>query len=266
MTLNEYIANPYGKGASFAAAGDQKEKLEADFQKSKSRIVYKIYRYRNFAIYHIVVPSTNRPDISYDVVLEFPMKDLKETDVSISGVNFRAFSNCPSFIFTYAYVFKKYNMMCDWLAPKYSKEIKNNPSTRNAYNIIGYERSLYLAMRYIQDTSAMSIATINTVGIKVSGRGRIIESVRSQSQIMNLSKSKMKDGISETAKPTGGFSQKDPISSDYKKEEKMDNDKLFADNRRSSKATSIKQSRSVTRMRRSSKTKSIKSIKSIKKK
>ena len=192
MTIGEYLKNPYGKGSSFASSNKQKEDLDNQFVELSEKILSKIYRYRDFVIYHIIIPSTKKDNVSYDVIIEVETKNLHEGAANLEDLNFKAFSNCPSFIFTYAHVFRGNGMLCDWLLQKYNKEVRTKPPVqRNQYGIVGLERSIYLALKHIHTTGKTKFGVYQTTGKKITGRTEIIDSVRSQQQIMDKVREKI---------------------------------------------------------------------------
>lgn len=192
MTIGEYLKNPYGKGSSFASSNKQKEDLDKQFVELSEKIASKIYRYRDFVIYHVVIPSTKKDHVNYDVVVEVETKNLHEGAATLEDLNFKVFSNCPSFIFTYAHVFRGNGLLCDWLLPKYNKEVRVKPPTqRNQYGIVGLERSVYLALKHLHASGKTRFGVYQTTGKKISGRTEIINSVRSQQQIMDKVREKI---------------------------------------------------------------------------
>ena len=83
-------------------------------------------------------------------------------------------------------------MLCDWLLPKYNKEVRTKPPTqRNQYGIIGLERSIYLALKHLHTTGKTRFGVYQTTGKKISGRTEIINAVRSQQQIMDKVREKI---------------------------------------------------------------------------
>lgn len=186
MTISEYLKNPYGKGSAFSSSTKQKDDLDAQFKGLSEKILSKIYMYRDFIIYHVVIPSTSKTTVNYDVIIEVGMKDIQEGAATLEDAPFKVFSNCPSFIFTYANVFRANNMLCEWLLPKYNPEVRTKaPTVRNQYGIIGLERSVYLALKHLHSSGKTKFGIYQSTSKKVSGRTEIINSVRSQQQIMN---------------------------------------------------------------------------------
>lgn len=192
MTIGEYLKNPYGKGSSFASSNKQKEDLDNQFIELSEKIASKIYRYRDFVIYHVVIPSTKKDTVNYDVVVEVETKNLHEGAATLEDLEFKVFSNCPSFIFTYAHVFRGNNLLCEWLVPKYNREVRMKPPTqRNQYGIVGLERSIYLALKHLHASGKTKFGVYQTSGKKISGRTEIINNVRSQQQIMSKVREKI---------------------------------------------------------------------------
>ena len=192
MTIGEYLKNPYGKGSSFASSNKQKEDLDKQFIEFSEKIASKIYRYRDFVIYHVIIPSTKKDNVNYDVIIEVESKNLHEGAASLENLDFKVFSNCPSFIFTYAHVFRGNGLLCEWLLLKYNKEVRTKPpAQRNQYGIVGLERSVYLALKHLHTTGKTKFGVYQTAGKKIPGRTEIINAVRTQQQIMDKVREKI---------------------------------------------------------------------------
>ncbi len=150
MNLIQYLSNPSGKGSAVLPTTSIKNDLDNQFNMLRDKMKMKIYTKGNILIYHIGIPSRKSDKVIYDVIIEY---NLSKVDPAISTINtleFNCFSNCPSFTYTYAYIFDKNKILCPWLRDKYSREVlRKAPDTRNEYRIIGFERSIYLALKYI---------------------------------------------------------------------------------------------------------------------
>lgn len=193
MTIAEYLQNPFGKGSAFGYNKQIVLNLNKELESLQEKIKCKIYRYRDTVVYHVVIPSTKKDDVTYDVIIEVETRKLHEGAATVDNLDFKCFSNCPSFIFTYANVFRRYKMLCEWLLDKYNEEVRTNaPNVRNRYGVIGVERSLYLAMKYIHFKGLTRNATYINTGIKVTNRNEIIKGVRTQEEIMEKVREKVK--------------------------------------------------------------------------
>lgn len=193
MTINEYLQNPYGKGSSFSNFATEKEKLENEYNAYANKFACKIYMHQNNVIFHVIVPSVKKDYITYDVLFEMDYKKKPSDATNVNDLDFKCFSNCPSFIFTYANAFKQQGLLCHWLENKYRKEVKLNTATiKNRYGIIGLERSIYLACLYLKKTMKTQDQVILTTSKKTSSYKLIANGVRSQDEIMEKTKLKIK--------------------------------------------------------------------------
>lgn len=243
MNINEYLQNPYGKGSSFSNSTNQKENLEKEYNEYANKFACKIYKHQNNIIYHVIVPSVKKDFISYDVVLE--MRGSKSNEaVDAASLEFKCFSNCPSFIFTYANAFKQRNLLCTWLENKYKKEVKTNTANiKNQYGIIGLERSLYLACLYLKKTGKTRNEVILTTAKKVTSYKSIADGIRSQDEIMEKSKIKIDP---DTSKNTSGLDDVNFRSKKKESTKKNDADYTKTTNSTLFTSRSVKQKKTAT--------------------
>lgn len=83
-------------------------------------------------------------------------------------------------------------MICEWLVDKYDEAVrKKAPGNSNPYGIIGFERSIYLALRYLKLNGKLLGTTIRLDPWKPMSRDEIAKNVRSQEQIMSKVKAKV---------------------------------------------------------------------------
>jgi len=156
MTMKQYLQNPAGKGSSIIPnSAATKQKYLEEFNLLKENIVANWVKQGDILICHLKIPSAKNSRILYDVVYEFDTKDQVDFDGrNIDGVNVRMFSNCPSFLFTYAYVFYQNELGIKWLKSKLQSQFLKKPaSQRNNYGIISYEKSIYIGFLYIRYTN-----------------------------------------------------------------------------------------------------------------
>lgn len=182
FAIEQYLKNPMGSGSSIMPSDTIKKKYAAEFNEIRSSMTCYWYQIKDDYVAHITIPSKTTQGLSYDVVFDFGdisnVMDLKRVPVKV-------FSNSPSFIFTYAKVFKDQGILCDWLEDKYTKKILAlDPSTRNKYKIISYEKSLYLACLYIaSNRSIYMFAKMNA--IVCTDYTKIKKKVRSERALKN---------------------------------------------------------------------------------
>jgi hypothetical protein len=156
ISLRQFIDNPSGRGSAFLAK-------RATIKDGLNMTYIKLLREnrRQFAaapyiepngdiIFWVKVPSElyKINHISYDVVFEFKNDQAKR----LSRRDVRFFSNSPSFIFTYAYVFNKMGLLIPSLSSKLPPLcLTQAPTMRNPVESLGWEKSVYVAARYLLD-------------------------------------------------------------------------------------------------------------------
>lgn len=172
ISLQQYINNPTGKGSGYVAnRGAIKTGLNSQYielLRNFRKAFYAIpYLYENGDIlYYVKVPSEYYKDnkISYDVL--FLLK--YEKNVTRSNRNIQLFSNCMSFIYTYAYVYNKKGLIINKFKTKLPNECLTIPAEiRNPIESLGYEKSTYMAARYLVDGGCITDSYINQFGKKI---------------------------------------------------------------------------------------------------
>lgn len=155
QTLQEYLDNPMGKGSN---AITNRKLIQQDLNNRYEILLtrykdfdYKIYRNGHEYYIHFLIPSESERENTYDVIIHFTMEDENfKNDATIKNYFIKVFSNCPSFTYTYAWVYNDYGMMIPFLRDKYDEIVlKDNPIIRNPGEVINYEKSIYFACYYI---------------------------------------------------------------------------------------------------------------------
>lgn len=163
LTFEQYINNPMGKNnAVFSGRELFRAKyidaLDKLYVREGGKIDYVLYtKGDNYYIY-LKIPSEVVENFYYDVVVEFyPSSGSISNSKSLSDYDVRFFSNDPSFVFTYAYVFSKNDMFIKDLSSKMSKEaLKKSPNERNPGYQVGYVKSLYFTYLIMKNKGLFS--------------------------------------------------------------------------------------------------------------
>lgn len=166
MTLTKYTNNPTGKGSAYvanrAAIKNGLNMIYIKLLREHRREFYAVpYVYPNGDIlYYVKVPSEEYDSnkISYDVLF------LLKYDKNLKRANRHMFlySNSPSFIFTYCYVYNKHGLLIDKLKAKLPGEaLTKFPEIRNPIGSLGYEKSTYIAARYLIDGGCLTDEYVN---------------------------------------------------------------------------------------------------------
>jgi hypothetical protein len=120
-------------------------------------------------LYHFqVVPSDDKMDFFYDILIEFTSKDpIVKQEPNLKSYDVRFYSNSPGFAFTYAYVFNKYKLLIPSLKDHYDESYLNEaPKKTNPKLALGFDYTLYICMRYLQLNSYL----LNKGEIRIKGK------------------------------------------------------------------------------------------------
>lgn len=176
MSIRQYIDNPSGKGTAYLAKRSTiKQGMNVTFIKLLQR-----YRQQFFAVpytypngdvlFHVKVPSedysTNK--ITYDVMFMIYADDGSQR---YALRRMRVFSNSPAFLFTYAYVYFNRDMIIpdpDFVSKLPSIALTQAPEVRNPIESMGYEKSTYVAARYLLDGFVLNDGYINRFGKRMN--------------------------------------------------------------------------------------------------
>ena len=172
MKLKRFMSDTlsFGKGAVKIPSAELIEEFKHKYDILADKgLKFKISVYRlipsNTIVVHTKVPSETVHGFYYDVLLELTSngaKDFEECDIKI-------FSNCPSFVYTYAYVFyhleddeaktkgiiidqyekkiPRENLIITGASKKLTEEILHGrPVVRNPYGLPLFDKSVYYAI------------------------------------------------------------------------------------------------------------------------
>lgn len=150
MTLEEYINNPEGKGASntpYRRMFNQYYTQELDrlILKVNGKIDYHLYL--NGDRYYILfkIPHHTYNNFFYDVVFEFSTSNNSyKVARDLSKYDVKFFSNDPSFMYTWCYAYNKAGLLIPDLKKKAAKEaLTMAPKIRNPSESTGYDKYIY---------------------------------------------------------------------------------------------------------------------------
>jgi hypothetical protein len=151
MNIQEYMINPMGRGSSVLMLSETRRSLDIQYASLVSKMSMTWYLFQDkYFIAHVKVPSRSVEGLFYDVLIEIDTDSIPENSTIINSGNARVFSNCPSFVYTYAKLFNDDKDLIPWTLMKYNHQVfESDPVKRNPIKIINYERSLYFAIKYI---------------------------------------------------------------------------------------------------------------------
>ena len=188
MNIRQYLDNPMGKGAIIPGKQAIIEDLNKRYNEliKEKKIENTIYQDGNDYIFHLIIPSESERDNTYDVVVQFsPVDKTSKGDESILEYDLKFFSNCPSFIFTYAYAYSLNGSFIDYLDVKLEKEVfKSPPVVKNPNNMVNFEKSIYFACKFIYEEKKFLSKNYLKTSCQKFKKKDFIYKIRTQEQIM----------------------------------------------------------------------------------
>lgn len=175
MTMYEYLNDPRTKSA--------RANLDKEFESIVKRFSHHIYTYRDYVIYHILVPSTKPGDTNYDVIIEIRTSTQHSGYGKLDKAQMRVFSNCPSFVFRIAYILGQQRNIPTWIIDKLGYEAIAYAPKQPPENLL--EKSLYFALKYIQTEGLDNNSVYKTTGTTVNFLTDISRNVRTQREILD---------------------------------------------------------------------------------
>lgn len=187
-TLKEFYNNPSGKGItanniSLVRAG-LIHRYEL-FKKKGKKIKTDIYmEAENSFYFHMIIPSDMNMN-DYDVVIHFydPANDEKHGNIKDWCVEF--FSNCPSFIFTYAVAYNEAGLFIPFLGNKLNNKVLSNlPAEKNPDLTVGWDKSIFYAIHEIKTHITLTQRFLLKRNAKPFIAKEFVDLIRDEDQIM----------------------------------------------------------------------------------
>ena len=163
QTLHDFIQNPFG-----ITNEKKSDEYEKKYQAMKKKSNFKIEGYTsiddNYFI-HVIVPSDSNQNQTYDVVvLFFTDETVVKKRTTFSNYYVKFFSNSPSFIYKYAYLYKENGFLIDFLFDKLDAAyIDKKPLKTNSNFDMFYEKSIYCASRLLLDDEAIALSKLGII-------------------------------------------------------------------------------------------------------
>lgn len=167
MSISQMLRNPTGKhSAYFASRARVKAQLDAIFIQNLRKFRREFYAvpYINEEthdiMYYVSVPSESfyMNKIRYDCIVHIKYNK----SLALDNREAKFFTNSPSFIFTYAYVFNKEDLLPEFIKSSMPTECLTQPPTiRNPVESKGYDKILYQALKYLIAGGCLSAGYID---------------------------------------------------------------------------------------------------------
>jgi len=175
MSIRQYVDNPSGRGSAFLAKrATIKQGMNMTFikllQKHRQQFFAVPYIYPNGdVLFHVKVPSEDYSNnkIVYDVLFRL----YKDEGNRYALWKMKLFSNSPAFLFTYAYVYYHSDLIVsdpNFVSKLPQIALTTPPEVRNPIESLGYEKSTYIAARYLLDGFILNDSYINRFGLRMN--------------------------------------------------------------------------------------------------
>jgi hypothetical protein len=198
QTLQQFIEEPFGKKSN--AGTEYRTKYNIFKNANKIKLVG-ISLVSDEYYYHLKVPSESTTTY-YDVVILFFSDDPKiSKSHSLTEYKIKFFSNCPSFTYKYAALYKKEKYLIEQLYQKLNVNYLNTmPDKTNPDYQLMYDKSLFFACSYLLDHKLFVLNKTN-VFIKKKTFSKFVDDIRESEDVMtDIAISKMEKSIKEPEK------------------------------------------------------------------
>lgn len=169
QTLSEFVASPFGGRQSVTR--DRKYDTMYNHYIQSNSVYIKAYTIIEDSWYILIkVPSESQKGlIEYDVVLRFfpEAKDIA-SEPHLRNYKIQFFSNSPSFIYQFAYLYYTNGYLINELYGKSDIEnISKPPKNTNKDLMLTYDKSIYFACKYLTSKQFGKLDKQGNIGVKL---------------------------------------------------------------------------------------------------
>lgn len=186
MTMQQFLQNPSGSYSAYFYRRDLIiEGLNHQFyeliKNRKKDFKIKVFKNKDNYYFYITIPSTKYDELVYDTVIKFiPINKEMISDFSFNRYAIKVFSNSPNFLFTYAYVYNKDNILIKFLKKKIDKEaLTKKPNIKNPLQSYGFEKSIYFALLFIKLNRFNIKSKLASIKVKNLNQKYLLDNIKS---------------------------------------------------------------------------------------
>ena len=161
MTYDQFIDNPLGKNSAVLTIAARQSIIESYSKKwdvillrENGVINHRFYKDDKHNAYyaHFKIPSETVKKFYYDVVIKFTADArVGEGGRDLFKYSVQFYSNDPSFVYTYAYVFNKNDMFIKELSNRIGRDaLRHPPKVTNPHQNTGYVKTLVFAYLFMK--------------------------------------------------------------------------------------------------------------------
>lgn len=189
-TVREFYVNPSGSGITANNIGIVKKEFirryDAVTKMMGKKVRTDVYMENENSFYfHMLIPSDMNAN-TYDVVLHVYDLYNDGTAGSLKDWNIQFFSNCPSFVFTYATAYNEAELSIPFLNKRYSNVVLHQlPAIKNPDLVIGWDKSIFYALHTLMTTITLNQRFVVKRNAKPFDPKALFDIIRTEEQIMS---------------------------------------------------------------------------------
>jgi hypothetical protein len=153
QTLSDFLLSPFNRKEDLTKDTEYATKYRQYVSKNQIRLVSTCEIEESFYL-HVKIPSeSNNGKYEYDVVIRF-FTDKPEVAKAqhLRGYYIQFFSNSPSFMYQYAYLYNKEGYLIEALYNKLDADYIDSPPEKTNKNMVtSYDKSIYFACRFLSE-------------------------------------------------------------------------------------------------------------------
>jgi hypothetical protein len=172
QTLEDFLRSPFHKTQVHHAKNKEYDDKYNKFLIDNKIVVAGMTVVENSYFIHIKIPSESRSkdgqEYSYDVIIRFFTTDPEVmNEKHLRNYHIQFFSNSPSFMYQYAYLYNKEGFLIQALYSKLDADyIDKAPEKTNAEMKLSYDKSIYFACKFLCESKFKYLQKHGVITIK----------------------------------------------------------------------------------------------------
>ena len=140
------------------------------------------------------IPSEKTNMVYYDVLFEFKGSSIDDTSRQLKSKPIRVFSNCPSFVYMNANLFKQKGWLITWAMPLYDSKTfpEEKESDGQKPKEIRYEKSLFFATMYMSSLNPITVMSNMKSAVGFSNAQLILAHIKNPQKTLKQRQTQVK--------------------------------------------------------------------------
>lgn len=179
QTIDDFLRAPFGS-REVDSKRDEYDKKYIELKNQKKIFCENYTEDDGMYLMHIKIPSESQEGNFYDVVIQLFTDDKEiERQLNLGKYYVQFFSNSPSFMYKYAALYKVHGYLIDSLYEKMDQEYSNMlPDKQNPDYKMNFDKSLYIACRFMQDNKETILRKNGLVFYKKVPLHKLLRSIK----------------------------------------------------------------------------------------